>query len=224
MKRIITFVAIAVYIAVCISLIPTQSFAQTGSKVLLIPREGYSVDIQFMLEKEVGVMRRMISMAGFKVEVATASGMTIFSPGIDLKPDMRLDEVKVADYEGFIMPCMGVGGIPGPPVAPETVAIVKQALAEGKPVAAQFGSVIILAQAGILKGKKYAFANDPLKTTPMRKFTDPRFVGAIYSGRCVVQVGNIITSGACPLLERAFGLPDGTTELTQTFIAQIKKK
>ena len=91
-------------------------------------------------------------------------------------------------------------------------------------MAAQFGSVIILAQAGILKGKKYAFASDPLKTTPRRKITDPRFVGAIYSGRGVVQDGNIITSGACPLLERAFGLPDGTTELTQTFIAQIKKK
>ncbi len=224
MKRIITFVAISVCIVVCIPLIPTQSFAQTGSKVLLIPREGDSVDIQLMLEKEVGVMRRMISMAGFKVEVATASGMTIFSPGIDLKPDMRLDEVKVADYEGFIMPCMAVGAIPGPPVAPEAVAIVKQALAEGKPVAAQFGSVSILAQAGILKGKKYAFASDPLKATPRRKITDPRFVGAIYSGRGVVQDGNIITSGVCPFLEKRYGLPDGTTELTQTFIAQIKKK
>ena len=62
--------------------------------------------------------------------------------------------MKVADYAGFIMPCMAVGLFPGPPVAPEAVAIVKQAVAEGKPVAAQFGSVIILAQAGVLKGKK----------------------------------------------------------------------
>ncbi len=224
MKRIITFVAIAICIAVCISLIPTKSFAQTRPKVLMIPREGYSADLKFMLEKEVWTMRLMLMRAGFKVEMATASGMQIVSTGRDFIPDMKLDEVKVADYEGFILPCMGVGGIPGPPVAPETVAIVKQAIAEGKPVAAQFGSVIILAQAGILKGKKYAFANDPLKTTPMRKFTDPRFVGAIYSGLGVVQDGNIITSGACPLLERAYGLPDGTRELTQTFIAEIKKK
>ena len=112
MKRIITFVAITVCIVVCISLIPTQSFAQTRPKVLIIPREGYSGDIQLMLEKEVWAMRLMLMRAGFKVETATASGMTIVSPGTDLKPDMRLDEVKVADYEGFIMPCIGVGGIP----------------------------------------------------------------------------------------------------------------
>jgi len=224
MKRIIIFVAISVCIVVCISLIPTQSFAQGRPKILLIPREGYSADIQLMLQKEVWVMNIMLMRAGFKVETATASGMQIVSPGRDLIPDLRLDEVKVADYEGFILPCMAVGGVPGPPVAPEAIAIVKQAVAEGKPVAAQFGSVIILAQAGILKGKKYAFTGDPLKPSPMRKFTDNRFAGAIYSGRGVVQDGNIITSSTCPMLSKMSGLPDGTRKLTQTFIAEIKKK
>ena len=224
MRRIITFVAISVCIVVCISLIPTQSFAQSRPKVLLIPREGGSRDIEFMLEKEVGTMKLMLTRAGFKVETATASGGRIVSPGGDLIPDLRLDEVKVADYEGFIMPCIGVGGIPGPPVAPEAVAIVKQALAEGKPVAALNGSVTILAHAGVLKGKKYATVTNPLKTTPRRSFIDHRFDGAIYSGRGVVQDGNIITSSNCPTIERFFGLPETTAELTQTFIAEIKKK
>ena len=75
-------------------------------------------------------------------------------------------------------------------------------------MAAQYGSVIILADAGILKGKRYAFFDDPLKPTLMRKFTDPRFVGAIYSGRGIVQDGNIITSGTCPMLSKMTGLPD----------------
>ena len=224
MKRIINFVAIAICIAVCISLIPTKSFAQTRPKVLMIPREGYSADLKFMLEKEVWTMRLMLMRAGFKVEAATASGTTIVSPGIDLKPDLRLDEVKVADYEGFIMPCMAVGNRPGPPVAPEAVAIVKQAVAEGKPVAAQFGSVTILAQAGVLKGKKYALFSNPLKANPMQSFIDSRFDGAIYSGRGVVQDGIIITSGVCPFMEKAFGRPDGTAKLTQAFIAELKKK
>ena len=57
-----------------------------------------------------------------------------------------------------------------------------------------------------------------------RKLTDPRFVGAIYSGRNVVQDGNIITSGVCPYLERMTGLPDQTTKLTELFIAELKKK
>jgi hypothetical protein len=99
MKRIITFVAIAICIAVCISLIPTQSFAQTRPKVLMIPREGYSADLKFMLEKEFWRMNIMLMRAGFKVEMATASGMQIVSTGRDFIPDMRLDEVKVADYK-----------------------------------------------------------------------------------------------------------------------------
>jgi putative intracellular protease/amidase len=215
-----------IIVAILLSMVVSGVFAhaEPGPKVLMIPREGYSADIKLMLAKEVGVMKRMLFFARFKVEVATASGMTIVSPALDLKPDLRLADVKVADYVGFIMPCMAVGGIPGPPVAPEAVAIVKQAVAEGKPVAAQFGSVMILAQAGILKGKKYALLSDPLKPAPWRKITDPRFDGAIYSGRNVVQDGNIITSGVCPYLERVTGLPDQTTKLTQAFIAELKKK
>jgi putative intracellular protease/amidase len=203
---------------------PTDAFAEGRPKVLLIPREGYSADIQLMLDKEVGVMRRMLMFAGFKVEVATASGRPIVSPTMDLKPDMILANVKKEDYVGFIMPCMAVGGIPGPPVAPEAVELVKYAVAEGKPVAAQFGSTVILAQAGVLKGKKYAFFSDPLKPTPYRKITDPRFTDAIYSGRGVVQDGKIFTSSTCPMIEKVTGFPDGTAELTQMFIDELKKK
>ena len=230
MKRFIIVIAVVMSMAVCIcfsshySLGLTKAYAGGQPKVLMIPREGFSQDIKLMLNKEVGVMKRMLRRAGFKTEVATASGITIVSPAKDLKPDLKLADVKVSDYVGFILPCMAVGGIPGPPVAPEAVAIVQQAIAEGKPVAAQFGSVIILAQSGILKGKKYAFASDPLKAYPWRKFTDPRFDGTIYSGRNTVQDGNIITSGACPFLEQAFGVPDQTTNLTKAFIAELKKK
>ena len=156
MKRATISVSILVGMAMCFSALfyfsitPTSALADSIPKVLLIPREGYSGDIQLMLTKEVGVMQRMLWFAGYKVDVATASGSTIVSPGMDLKPDMILANVKKEDYVGYIMPCMAVGGIPGPPVAPETVAVVKYAVAEGKPVAAQFGSVTILAQAGVL--------------------------------------------------------------------------
>lgn len=224
MKKITILVAIVIVMAMCFSLIPTKALAQGRPKVLLTWREGHSGDIQFVLEKEVWTMNLMLRRAGFKVEIATASGRRIISPDRDLIPDLRLDEVKVADYEGFIMPCLSVGSRPGPPVAPEAVAIVKQALAEGKPVAALNGSVTILAQAGVLKGKKYTLFFNPLKTSPISSFIDHRFDGAIYSGRGVVQDGNIITSGTCSMAGRYFRLPEGTPKLTQTFIDQLKKK
>jgi putative intracellular protease/amidase len=219
MKRFIIIVTILVSMAAWVAL----AHAEPKSKVLLIPREGSSRNLELMLTKEVGVMVTILEKAGFEVEVATVSAAPIASENVTLKPDLKLIDVKVADYVGFIMACMAVGIIPAPPQPPVAVAIVKQAAAQGKPIAAQFGAVQILAEAGILKGKRYAFMFDPLspRLGPQK---DPRFVDAIYSGMDVVQDGNIITSGICPYVGASRGIPDGTAELTQTLIAELKKR
>jgi putative intracellular protease/amidase len=190
----------------------------------MIPREGYSRDLDFMITMEVGVMTKLLNRAGFALNIATTSGGPISGPTQKIEKVLMLSEVNVNDYVGVIMPCMAVGLFPGPPVSPEAVVVVKKALADGKPVAAALGSVIILAEAGVLKGKKYAFVRDPLKTTERFKTTDPRFVGAIHSGRGVVQDGKIITSGVCSYLEKRYALKNGTVELTETFIAAIGPK
>lgn len=202
----------------------SQAFGQSGSKVLMIPREGYSPDLDLMIKMKVGVMNILLKNAGFGVDIATTSGSPIIDPTQKIEKVLRLVDIKLNDYVGVIMPCMAVGGFPGPPVSPEAVAIVKRALVDGKPVAAPFGSVIILAEAGLLKGKKYAFARDPLKTDENWKLTDTRFVGAIYSGQGVVQDGKIITSGACPNIEKGWGIENKTVQLTKTFIAAIGSK
>lgn len=203
---------------------PTEAFGQSGRKVLMIPREGYSTDLDLMIKMEVGVMTILLKGAGFEVDIATTSGQPMLGPTQKIEKVMRLSEVNLDNYVGVIMPCMAVGMFPGPPVSPEAVAIVKRALADGKPVAAAANSTIILAEAGVLKGKKYAFLVDPLTTTETRKRTDPRFAGAIYSGPGVVQDGKIITSGVCPNLERVYAMENGTIKLTQTFIAAIGSK
>jgi putative intracellular protease/amidase len=209
---------------------PTEALGQSVRKVLMIPREGYSRDLDLMLKMEVGVMIALLKNAGVEVDIATTSGQPILgtTEKIEMDKVMQLSAIKLENYAGVIMPCMAVGAFPGPPVSPETVAIVKKALSEGKPVAASTFSVTILAEAGVLKGKKYAYSRDPLKTEKSwGKFggTDQRFVGAIYSGPGVIQDGNIITSGACPWMERVGGgLQSKTVELTQKFIAAIGPK
>ena len=203
---------------------PTDTFGQSARKVLMIPREGYSTDLDLMIKMEVGVMSILLKGAGFEVDIATTSGQPILGPTQKIEKVLRLSEINLNDYTGLIMPCMAVGMFPGPPVSPEAVGLVKRALADGKPVAAAANSSIILAEAGVLKGKKYAFLVDPLKTTETRKRTDPRFVDAIYSGPGVVQEGKIITSGVCPNLERVYAMQNGTIELTKKFIAEIGPK
>jgi putative intracellular protease/amidase len=229
MRKIIIFASIIFIVGVVsfsIHLImnPTEAFGQSVRKVLMIPREGYSQDLDLMLKMEVGVMSLLLKRAGLELDIATTSGFPILGPTEKIEKVSRLVDIKLDDYVGIIMPCMAVGAFPGPPVSPEAVAIIKKALAEGKPVASSTFSTTILAEAGLLKGKKYAFPRDPLKTDANFKLTDLRFEGAVYGGRGVIQDGKIITSGACPFMERRLGMPNKTVELTQTFIAAVGPK
>lgn len=71
---------------------------------------------------------------------------------------------------------------------------------------------MILAEAGVLAGKRYSYQMEPS--------LDPRFKEAIYSGTGVVQDGKIITSSYCPGRSLT---TDQTVELTQTLIAELQK-
>lgn len=223
MRKITKIVAIMVILAGVISF-SSQAFGQSGSKVLMIPREGYSYDLDLMLKMEVGVMTQLLKKAGFQVDIATTSGTPIIGPTEKIEKVLRLVDTTLDDYKGVIMPCMAVGGFPGPPVSPEAVVIVKKALADGKPVAASTFAVTILADAGLLKGKKYAFPRDPLKTDENFKLTDLRFEGADYGGLGVIQDGKMITSGACAWMERRYGMLNRADELTKTFITALGSK
>jgi putative intracellular protease/amidase len=88
----------------------------------------------------------------------------------------------------------------------------------GKPIAAQTGGVLILGEAGVLKGKKFAF-EDEKDSNPS---TYPILNDGIYSGRGVIKDGNIITSGTCPWMAKMTGHQDGTAELTRMLIDAIK--
>jgi putative intracellular protease/amidase len=186
---------------------------EAGGRVLLIPREGESEDLDYMLVTEVGVMVNTLEQEGFEVVVATTTGERIKGIEQSLAVDIRLTDVNVADYNGLIMPCMAVNADP----APEAIDVVKKAVAEGIPVAAQFGSVYTLAAAGVLRGKRYALYDQP------EKEAEAEFVNATYSGNDIVQDGAIITSGICSYMARDQGLPDGTPRLTKALISAMTK-
>ncbi len=209
---------------------PNDAFGQT-SKVLMIPREGYSLDLDLMISKEIGVMTELLNNAGYAVDVATSSGSPIAGGTHRIETVKRLAEVNMDEYAGVILPCMAVGLFPGPPVAPEAIAAVRKALADGKPVAAALGSVNVLAEAGVLKGKKYSYLRDPLKPDADSMRTDARFADALYVSPGVTQDGQIITCGVCPSTEKVynwgmdpFGTPGAPVLLTEMFIAAIGSK
>ena len=178
---------------------PTESLSEP--KVLVFVRE--STDTEYMLTHEVGVMLSMLEEAGILAVVATQSEDSYQGSEPPLKSDILLQDVTVADYDGFLLPCMAAGS-PGS-IEDDAIAMVAEAAAQKKPIAAQYGSVFPLAEAGLLDGKHYAFESDT-------------FPDGIYDGTGVVQDGNIITSGTCSYKARSTGRPDGTAELTQKLI------
>ena len=224
MKKV-SLTVMTILLAGIISFSP-QVFGQGTSKVLMIPREGYSADLDLMIKMEIGVMRLLLKNAGLDVDIATSNGLPIVGPTEKVTDIKMLRNMKVDDYAGVIIPCMAVGGAsqPYPAVAPEAMAIVRKALSDGKPVATNGNAAVVLAEAGVLKGKKYSFVRDPLQPTQTVPFTFPAFQDAIYSGSGLVQDGLIITSGICPTIEKTTGMENGTVKLTKAFIAAVQKK
>ena len=185
-------------------------------KVLLFITDG-SRDLELMLTEEVMLMKEMLEQASLEVVISSISGEPISAGSVWIDPAVKLFDVNITDYSGFIFPCMA------PPVEsisnlnPDVVSFVKRISTESKPLAAQTFSVVLLADAGLLVNKKYAFTEEP----DLKKY--PNFSGGIYSGEGVIQDGNIITSGTCPWKTRAFGKPHGTRKLTQLLIHAIAK-
>ena len=214
MKKIAIFLTVVILVVTGVISLESEVYGQSAKKVLMFLRDGESYDLDLMLKMEVGTMTMLLKKAGFQVDVASSSGQPFAGPHEKIENVMRLSEIKLDDYMGIIIPCLNI--MKGT-VTPEAVAVIKKALADGKPVAAAMSAITILAGAELLKGKKYAFIDDPLK----RQNPDLRFADAIYSGRAPVQDGKIITSGGCPASERYLGVQNRTLELTQTFIAAI---
>jgi len=192
----------------------TFAYASGTPKVLLFMRNG-SGDLGYMLRNEVLVMKDTLERSGFKVIIATLNGSDFSAGPTAIKTDIRLADAKVADYAGFILPCMMVASYPEPEVPEEALRLVKEAIAAGKPVAAQTGSLWTLAKAGVLKGKKYAY--------PFAEKSS-RFEGAIFGGTGVVRDGLILTSGVCPHMARTLKTNDGSKQLALALVEAMKEK
>jgi len=181
------------------------------TKVLMVVKEGPSLDLALMLTAEVEVMRNVLESVGFDVVVASPSGQPLVAGGTTVTPEIRIADADMDDYAGIILPCMANEEEPSLPAAE---ALVRAAVVAGKPVAAQTGSVITLARSGVLAGKRFAYIDELVADIP-------ELEGLEHVGQGIVRDGTIITSGVCPYAAREMGLEDGTQALVGAFIEQL---
>jgi protease I len=136
-------------------------------------------------DKEYSTVRSLLEEKGYSVKVATSQrGTAVGVMGLVVTPDLMLSEVKVDDYAGVIF----IGGSGAESLFGSDLAhqIASEAVQEKKVVGAICIAPIILARAGILKGKRatvyYSMSKELEK------------LGAIYTGSEVEVEERIVTA------------------------------
>lgn len=153
--------------------------------LFIIAPEGYQ-------EFEYGVPKGILEAAG--IEVITASkkkGLCRGSFGGMAKASLSLREVQMSDYDALVF--IGGSGAAVYLNDEKALTIARQALALGKVLAAICFGPMILASAGVLKGKKATvWNNDGKLRASFEQY------GVKYTGEAVSWDGNIITANGPP--------------------------
>jgi protease I len=133
---------------------------------------------------------------GAKITVASStlsesSGSGLYGL-IVVKPDILITDIETKNFDAIVF----VGGLGCMEYFDSPIAhkVAKQALEQGKIVAAICGAPVILANAGLLNGKK---------ATTSRSY-NIKEKGALYTGNPVERDGNIITANG-PSASTEFG-------------------
>jgi len=146
-------------------------------------------------EEELFVPKEILENSGIEVQVAsTTLDLAWGVGGKTFKPQLLIKDIKAADFDAIIF--VGGGGANQYWTDPLAHKLVKDGYDSGKIIAAICVAPVILAKAGILKGKRATvWASDSGHLL---------VAGAKYTGANVEKDGKIITA-AGPFAAREFG-------------------
>ena len=126
----------------------------------------------------------LLRRAGISVVVAgLKAGIVTASRGVQLMPDVTLDEALHHEYDMVVLP----GGMPGAANLKDDarlIALLKKMAAAGQYTAAICAAPMVLAEAGLLEGKQATSYPGFLDAIP----------GVTLSTAAVVQDGKVLTS------------------------------
>lgn len=151
-------------------------------------------------DPEYFVPREILEKSGVETKVASdEAGIAFGDDGGEVNVDLKLDDVKVSDFDVIIF----VGG-PGALKHldnEKSCKIAKEAIAQDKILAAICIAPVILAKAGVLRGKKATLWTNPLDKKGRDILIEN---GALYDEGPVAQDGKIITANG-PAAAEEFG-------------------
>lgn len=168
---------------------PPQKSPLAGKKVVMI------IAPEDFRDEELKEPRDLLNSKGASVSVASKTTDEVTGMlGMKVKPDITIDSIKVDDYNAVIF----VGGV-GASVYfndEKVLSIAKETFEKGKVIGAICIAPSILANAGVLKGKKATSYSSERKNLEEK--------GAIWTGEDVSVDGKIVTASG-PVSAKKFG-------------------
>ncbi|MBI4706405.1 MAG: DJ-1/PfpI family protein [Candidatus Omnitrophica bacterium] len=144
--------------------------------------------------------REIMEKAGVSVKTASNKiGRAIGADGGEVEIELLLENLNPADFDVVVF--IGGPGCLENLDNEKSYKIVRGVISENKILASICISPVILAKAGVLKGKKAVVWSSVLDKSPVKILKEN---GALYESRPVVRDGKIITA-AGPVAAKEFG-------------------
>jgi len=151
-------------------------------------------------DEEYFVPKEILEGAGAEVKTASNKmGRALGADGGEVEIDLLVKDLNPADFDVVVF--IGGPGCLGNLDNENSYQVAKETVSQNKILASICISPIILAKAGVLKGKKATVWSSPMDRSPVKILEEN---GAIYQDELVVVDGKIIT-GNGPGAAKEFG-------------------
>lgn len=151
-------------------------------------------------DEEYFVPKEILENTGIEIKtISTQKGLAVGAYGGETNIDILLTEVNLNDFDAMVF--IGGSGALEELDNEDSYQIVRETVSQNKILAAICISPVILAKAGVLKGKRATVWSSMLDREPIKTLQDYE---AIYHDSSIVVNGNIITANG-PAVAKEFG-------------------
>lgn len=152
-------------------------------------------------DEEYAIPRSILKDKGFSITTASnKKGIALGVNGLDVEVNYLINEIDINDFDVLVF--VGGSGCLGALDNQDSYNLINQAKKDDKVITAICIAPVILAKAGVLKGKKATVWSSPMDKSPIKILTQN---GAIFENLDVVVDGNIITANG-PQAAEEFGI------------------
>ncbi|PIZ89678.1 MAG: hypothetical protein COX89_00190 [Candidatus Nealsonbacteria bacterium CG_4_10_14_0_2_um_filter_37_10] len=149
-------------------------------------------------DAEYFVPKEILEAAGAEVKTASnKKGTAIGADGGDTEVDLLVSEINLADFAAIVF--VGGPGCLGALDNEDSCKLARETISQNKVLASICISPVILAKAGVLKGKKATVWSSPMDKVPVRILEENE---AIYQDKSVVADGKIVTANGPAAAEK----------------------